>query len=422
MEQLNLKYKRPDVQGGYLTDKTEIEYYKTVQFNDVIDNTMLGDYDKDGNYVIKKEVTKELVTLLKVYTEAFDKNIFCESVKKFDGQTFKFCLKLASNTPVDGKITATLTLLEDVERVNGYYKNINSAEVMSQIFDDDKDVTEKIYKFFNIKQAVSGDNGDEKVETDFDYPNIIKRLEYFKNLNKYYQSVSARNQKDLYEKRVKLLLKHKESNTVLEEFNKQAFHLKGKFLDKNSLHYYKHLNQLLDGILDVYGYTLKGNNKLTAGLARLQEEYASKHSKNTLVLDHHVQDNKKQYNAEVINNDLPKLEDVKKPIKTVEKQESLKPETKNHKVAPEPIKKDTKIEGATETPVKSGGIKSALGDLKVVNNEENDKKASLKDSKDTLNDIRKDASETKSSKLGKTKSALMEELSKEREKEETNIL
>ena len=129
LEANTLKYRRQDVEGGYIYDKQDIDYFRTTQRNDVIDNSLLGDFNMVGSYVINNNLITELIKMKKIFTDSYSKAIFCESLKKFDGESYKFRLNIISNSPSKGKVTASLELLEEISRTNGYYKNTNSVMI-----------------------------------------------------------------------------------------------------------------------------------------------------------------------------------------------------------------------------------------------------------------------------------------------------
>ena len=50
---VQLQYKRVDIEGGVLVDPAEINYYKQVQSNDVLNNYMLGDFNEKRQLCFK---------------------------------------------------------------------------------------------------------------------------------------------------------------------------------------------------------------------------------------------------------------------------------------------------------------------------------------------------------------------------------
>lgn len=242
-----IKYKRPDVAGGYLSDKEEVEYFKAVQRLDVIDNCMLGDFDATGKYVVNKAISDKLVKMKKAYVSAFEKSIYCESVKEFpEYGKINFQLKIIPNSP-KGSTTVMLELLETVNRCNGYYQNTNHVALIGAKFKGEENI-EKIFKFFNI---VSGDDDEGALkEKDVDVVEIAHRIAYLQLFREGNRRALQKYQKDLYNKKIALLSKSNEGMKLLEDFNKEFFHINNKYTSKDNVDFYKHLNQLLDSIIE----------------------------------------------------------------------------------------------------------------------------------------------------------------------------
>ena len=133
-EKATEKYVRPDVQGGFLYNKDEIDYYKQAQQVDVIDNLMLGDFNKKGAYVMDKGIIDELVKLTKIYQYSFGSTTFCQSAIDVGGYGYiDFAIKMRSNK-AEGTVSASLQVLETIDRANGYYQNTNSATIALHTF------------------------------------------------------------------------------------------------------------------------------------------------------------------------------------------------------------------------------------------------------------------------------------------------
>lgn len=277
MEENTLKYRRPDIEGGYLYNKEEIDYYRVIQRNDIFDNLMLGDYNMVGAYVINNAIVDELIKMNKVYTDAYAKTMFCESIRKFNAEPLHFCLNIIKDSPQKGKVTATLELLEQIDRANGYYRNTNSALVDSKIFDDSSNVNKRIFEYYHIFE--NGNVGDEKIEKDYELPNIIRRQRELMRLRELCLPTNKRLEKELFEKRIALLSHNIYARNILEEFNKQVFQIQDSFLSKKHPLYYRHLNQILDGILEQFDYDLKADKTLIKNLMTVQTAYAQKQMK-----------------------------------------------------------------------------------------------------------------------------------------------
>lgn len=321
LEESTLKYRRPDIEGGYIYDKDDIDYYRATQRNDVLDNLLLGDFNMVGAYVINNAIVEELIKISKVYTEAYDKSIFCDSVRKFGKDSLHFRLNILKDVPTEGKVTASLEILESIDRANGYYQNTNTSLVDSHIFDDGKNIEEKIFKFYNISDRTKG---TAKVENDYELPNILRRQAELERLRKLCLPTSARFEKELFEKRIRLLSLNIKSRNILEEFNRQVFHIKDELLDKRDPRYFRYLNQILDGILQQYGFEIAGEKRLLNNLTLLQVEYANK-----------------QFKQEAVRSNEIVRKDDKELRKYFKKEESKKQENINE-VKPETKKDESK--------------------------------------------------------------------------------
>lgn len=266
----NLKYRRHDIEGGYIFDKSDIDYYRAKQRIDISSNGMLGDFNMVGSYVVNKALVEELIKMYKVYTDTYNKTIFCESLKSFDNKKIKFSLNIISNSPIVGKVTASLVLLEEVEKVNGYYTDTNSVVIDSKVFDDKKDVEQKIFERYNIHHI---NESGAKVENDYDFPAVLRRLKYLKDISTNCNQLYGSIEKELYEKRLEAVMKSKFAPRIIEEFNRQVFHAKDPFLNKKDKLFYRYLNQILDNVIENIMIEIDDNN-LINNIRKIQSKYA----------------------------------------------------------------------------------------------------------------------------------------------------
>ena len=374
------KYRRPDIEGGYIYDKNDIEYYKATQRNDVIDNGLLGDYNMVGAYVVNNAIVAELLKIKKVYTDSFGKSIFCESLKLFDGKPIKFRLNINSGVPTHTKVTASLELMEDIKRVNGFYTNTNIVLLASKVYDDKKDVNKKIFKDFNISQ-IDRDESGAKVENNFDVRNILLRLDTLKDLKESAVPANAKLEKMLFEKRMKVLLSSPKCAPLIEEFNRQIFHCRDKFLIKSDKNYYRYINQVLDTVLEMRGFELTDKD-LWKQLKEIGLEYSKVLNQsldmvyaNQEKLDElrHAKDFKKVENkvkSDVVQNQ-EKKEEVKKPEEKQETTVSAPSSSGGEKSA---SKQDNGAEksnkGTKEKTAQKNQLGSLLGEAENLNEDE----------------------------------------------------
>lgn len=372
------KYRRPDIEGGYIYDKSDIEYYRATQRNDIIDNGLLGDYNMVGAYVVNKAIVEELLKLKKVYTDSFGKSVFCESLKLFDGQPIKFRLNINSGIPTHTKVTASLELMEDIKRVNGFYKNTNIVLIASKVYEDKKDVDKKIFKDFNISQ-LNRDESGAKVENNFDVRNILLRKNLLNEIKETTMPINAQLEKKLFEKRMKVLLNSKNCTAIIEEFNRQIFHSQDKFLNKRDKNYYRYINQVLDGVLQTHGFELT-DKEVWNKLKEIGLEYSKVLNKNLDL----VYENQEKLDEIRHSKDFKQIEN--KMLKEEAKEKTEKLETEKQP-ASEESKKSASINISTGAPSsttssssgspkgnKAGKEKSKLDSLLNSAEEQQDKK------------------------------------------------
>ena len=381
------KYRRPDIEGGYIYDKSDIEYYKATQRNDVIDNGLLGDYNMVGAYVVNNAIVEELLKIKKVYTDSFGKSIFCESLKLFDDRPIKFRLNINSGIPTFNKVTASLELMEDIKRVNGFYQNTNTVLLASKVYDDKKDIDKKIFKDFNISHMDPDESG-AKVENNFDVRNILLRFDSLKELKGTSISVNAKLEKKLFEKRMKVLLSSPKCASLIEEFNRQIFHSQGKFLNKFDKNYYRHINQVLDSVLQrkkLKEVELEYSKELNASLdmvyARHEQLDELRHAKDFKKIENKMQSNEvKKELEEQVSIEQPKNNDSKESI-FVSVPNTSTPKEDFVKTTPK-TQKPTHTETVNSKPSKGKvGVDSLLNSVEQEQGNENAEKEHRKDGK-----------------------------------------
>ena len=272
--QEEVSYKRIDIDGGVIKDSSDAEYFQAIQINDVIDNCLLGDFDAKGNYVVSPIIVEELLKMKKVFVSAFEKSVFVESVREFeDYGKINFRLKWALNK--QGEKVVVLELLENVNRVNGYFQNTNHVSLLG-ISINDNTTTEAIYKYFNVVKNADddGDDGAEK-ENNKDIIDIINRIAYFQIARVGQRKFMSKYYKDLYEKKIALLSQSKRGAYLLEDFNKEYLYCNNKFFKQSDVEYYKYLNQLIDAIIERNVDFIKDDEKFWNSLKSLQKQSAN---------------------------------------------------------------------------------------------------------------------------------------------------
>lgn len=238
-------FTRRETQDNFVTERVDV--YK---------NNLLGDYDDNGVYFVSPQIINELIKIPKVKTASFDNSLFCVGELLGYGE-ITFQLSFSKKTNTKAKASATLYLLEAVDKINGYVQNTIKTKLA--VFQ--KTVTnfmESSFKFFNISPKDDSEPSDDEDEgrgrkiVDDDvlsqsyilakkqYSLFLEKLSDEKCLDAYGKYFTAR-----YSALTKM--NNPFSNAVLELFNEEYARIEKFFLkDKN----YKILNELLDKCIE----------------------------------------------------------------------------------------------------------------------------------------------------------------------------
>ena len=269
----NERYARADVQGGFIYNKSEIDYFKQTQTIDVMSNLMLGDYNKKGAYVIDKGIIDQLVKVKKYYQYSFGSTTFCQSANDIGGYgKIDFAIKMRNNSQTK-MVTSTLQLLETIDRANGYYQNTNTATIAVYSAPESNSYIVDMLKYFNVVSKkedglLHKDRDEEEVDL------IIARKKYEEMLkNGSLDKIESIN-KSLFEKRLKILSKSAVGKKILAQFNNEQYKINGWFVKEGMPGYYRYLNQILDGLLEVHSAEVLQDVALTAALRKANETAA----------------------------------------------------------------------------------------------------------------------------------------------------
>jgi hypothetical protein len=249
MSEVLTQYKRPDIEGGVLTDAQEIAYYRHIQSSDVRNNLLLGDFNQNGHYIVKKEIVSELIELTKVMQHSYGKTLFCTSLKEIgEHGTLEFAVKIER---LEGKkAVASLELLEGINKIGGYYQNINTVLLATYTDSYDLNFLSKVYKAFHVISKEDDYKGRKKLETE-QMKEIIARKDYLLSLQKISQLSLSDTEKQFYEERIAALSKSGEyGKSILLRLQLQANKISKLFLNPNDPNYYQKMNQLLDKVLE----------------------------------------------------------------------------------------------------------------------------------------------------------------------------
>lgn len=379
-----VNYKRVDVEGGIVTDKDEADYYKAIQVNDVIDNCLLGDFDGKGNYVVSPVIVEQLFKMKKVFVSAFDKSVFVESMREFeDYGKINFRLKWTQNS--NGQKIVVLELLENINRVNGYFQNTNHVALLGVSINQDTS-TEAVYKYFNIVMDKNDDDDDAGAEREDnrDIIDVINRIAYFQIARIGQRKFMAKYYKDAYEKKIALLSKSKHGAYLLEDFNKEYLHCNNRFFKTTDVEYYKYMNQLLDAIIERNEDFIKDDKELWIGLKNLQKQNASAFTSVANAVTKATSENKYMVSEQVSKLGGKSLETEEKSYDLDKTSTSSNKESKNESAPKQENKKAEKKNSSTTVIAKANEeeiyMSSEEGDSLSLNNEgqiENSEKTNI---------------------------------------------
>ena len=273
-QQKDDRYARVDTQGGYLYNSSEINYYKQTQAIDVMDNLMLGDFNKKGSYIINSGINTELLNMRKVYQYSFGSTTFCQSATDFgDYGKLDFAIKLKNNK-ANGKTSATLQVLETIDRANGYYQNTNSANVAVYTAKESNTYVVDMLKYFNVVSKkedglIARDKNEEEINL------ILARKNYENTLKRAVMPLVDERYKSLLGKRLKMLAKYDAGKDILTDYAKESYKINGWFVKEGMPGYYRHLNQVLDGLVDIHSADVLQNVALKASWNKENDRFVA---------------------------------------------------------------------------------------------------------------------------------------------------
>ena len=357
------RYIRSDVQGGYLYNKSEIDYFKQSQAIDVMNNLLLGDFNEKGNYVLNKAMVVQLVKMVKIYQYSFGSTTFCQSMSDVAGYgKIDFAVKMRNNSQ-NGTITATLQLLETIDRANGYYQNTNTAPIAIYTAPESNTYIVDMLKFFNIVSKKEEGLLKKERDNEEDIALIVARKKFEEQQKALHLPNIDELNKQLYEKRLKLLAKSVIGKKIIEEFGKESYKINGWFVKEGMSGYYRYLNQVLDGLIELHSAEVLQDVALKAALNKANESFsqslASEMKRGAILA---------QMQKAQMQKEPEQSKEVTSKEKKVEQNEVVDNNTKQQKVEKEQKKNvDIKHEAKekTESDVKKEGTK--------VNNTKDDK-------------------------------------------------
>lgn len=219
---------------------------------DVIKNNLLGSYDDDGNYNFASQIISELIHLNKVKKTTFGNSVFCVGNLLGYGELV-FELLFDSKTHNGKSASATLYLLEDVDKINGYLQNTIKTKI-EDFSEEVENFIEETYNHFNIHNEEDDDEDEgreRKLLDDLDSEDsfIVAKKQFSLLLDKLLDEKFLDAYGKYFTSRISILTKLENgfSKAVLESFNNQYKMIENIFLQEKN---YKTLNELLDKCIE----------------------------------------------------------------------------------------------------------------------------------------------------------------------------
>ena len=271
-KETNERYIRKDIEGGYIYNKSEINYFRQVQRIDVANNLMLGDYNQNGAYTLNSDLIDQLVGLTKVYQYSFGTNMFCQSLEDVDKYgKIDFAIKIVKDSPKVGQTTAILELLEPIDKANGYYTNTNTAQISSYTAPETNTFVVDVLKVFNvISKKDTGLVAKKRDEIDL----IVARKQFEEMRKNLLEGKLEEIYKDNFNKKLKLLSKSPVGKKILDEFNAQSYKINGWFVKEGMKGYHKTMDELLQSIIEKNKAEILTDVKLMASLNKTESDFS----------------------------------------------------------------------------------------------------------------------------------------------------
>lgn len=304
------------------------EYQSNIKLFDEIENFLLGSFDKSGKYSLSQEMVDELIKMDKIYSYAFGEVVFCESETFFENVGhIQFTVKIEQNKK---DMVAKLMLVQEVKRANGMLKKNAVTELLTYQAVNSPSFVNDCFEKFNIHSKK--EDGLQKKEFENEEVSVVReRLKYLNGKRMLLDEKDALF-KELVEKKLALLAKYGVGKKILAEYN--AMIQKGRF-NKLAKGYYRHLNSILDNIMEKNKAELLKDPFFVAQWGKLNANISSKIKKevnNPLKLTQ--SDKEKMAVKEASEKEKEKLkEDKKKPTAN----KSPKPNVPKYPKPPKPI-------------------------------------------------------------------------------------
>ena len=251
--------------GLVLTNSVDIEYYKTIQNDTIIENGLLGSFTKEGRYSIEKKFLIELVKIKKFVVESFEYKYVLNSI--LEDKELTFTLVIEDSTSEEKKV-ATLRFIEKIIKEDGSEELLKTNVAT---YKDDPDIyfVKKAFKVFNIveKDEIEGKSNEEELLS------ILNRFKEIKILKAKRISVLDYISSAYIDSILAVLRANpcKFSEFVLRKYGESLVLLKDKITSEN---YYILVKRMLDRILDGAKVQLK-DEKILSQILKAKQNFVN---------------------------------------------------------------------------------------------------------------------------------------------------
>lgn len=251
--------------GLVLTNSVDIEYYKTIQNDTIIENGLLGSFTKEGKYSIEKKFLIELVKIKKFVVESFEYKYVLNSI--LEDKELTFTLVIEDSISEEKKV-ATLRFIEKIIKEDGSEELLKTNVAT---YKDDPDIyfVKKAFKVFNIveKDEIEGKSNEEELLS------ILNRFKEIKILKAKRISVLDYISSAYIDSILAVLRANpcKFSEFVLRKYGESLVLLKDKITSEN---YYILVKRMLDRILDGAKVQLK-DEKILSQILKAKQNFVN---------------------------------------------------------------------------------------------------------------------------------------------------
>ena len=251
--------------GLVLTNSVDIEYYKTIQNDTIIENGLLGSFTKEGRYSIEKKFLIELVKIKKFVVESFEYKYVLNSI--LEDKELTFTLVIEDSISEEKKV-ATLRFIEKIIKEDGS-EELLKTNVATYRDDPDIYFVKKAFKVFNIveKSDVEGKSNEEELLS------ILNRFKEIKILKAKRISVLDYISSAYIDTILAVLRANpcKFSEFVLRKYGEGLVSLRDKISADN---YYILVRRMLDRILDGAKVQLK-DERILAQILKAKQNFVN---------------------------------------------------------------------------------------------------------------------------------------------------